>query len=70
MAEIIRFVKPEEKSLEDKFIETLSLDQIEMFATIMMKASIDQDQREEKLMKEIVDLKHKLKLMEKKHGKN
>lgn len=61
MAEIIKFEKPKEKSLEDKFMETLSLDQMEMFATIMMKASIDQDEREKRLIKRIVELESKLK---------
>lgn len=61
MAEIIKFEKPKEKSLEDKFMETLSLDQMEMFATIMMKASIDQDEREERLIKRIIALESKLK---------
>lgn len=60
MSDIIKFEKPKEKSLEDKFMETLSLYQMEMFAEIMLKARIDQDEREEKFIKKIIELESKL----------
>lgn len=53
MAEIIKFKKPKEKSLEDKFMETLSLEQMEMFASMMVIASADQQEREESLINRI-----------------
>ena len=66
MAKIIQFKKPKEKSnkddyaLEDKFISTLDLEQIEMFATIMIKAEICCRAREEELLEKIADLEEQL----------
>ena len=47
-------------SLEDKFISTLDLEQIEMFATIMIKAEISCRAREEELLEKIADLEEQL----------
>lgn len=52
-ADIIKFEKPKEKSLEDKFMETLSLQQMEMFASMMAIASADQMHREMQLANRI-----------------
>lgn len=60
MAKIIKFEKSKEKSLEEKFMETLSIDQLEMFGEIMILAEIDQTQREEKLINEICKLQSDL----------
>lgn len=65
MAKIIQFKKPkknnkEDFTLEDKFISTLDLEQVEMFAAIITKAKIAYDAREEELLEEIAKLKYQL----------
>lgn len=39
MAEIIKFRKPQELSIEEEFIATLNEQQMEMFGVIILKAS-------------------------------
>lgn len=60
MADIIKFEKPQEKSVEDRLLNTLNLEQIDMFLEIMMKAGIDQEQREMKLIKRICELEDEI----------
>lgn len=56
MTEIIKFKKPPELTLEDKFIETLDEEQSEMFFEILFKIGSEQDKRELKLINEICKL--------------
>lgn len=63
MDNIIKFKKPEkqeEKTLDEQFMETLSLEQLEMYASILSIAVIDQEKREEKYIKRIMELEKKL----------
>lgn len=53
--------KEEDFSLEDKFISTLDLEQMEMFAVIITKTKIAYDAREEELLQRIIELEDQLK---------
>lgn len=60
MADIIKFEKPQEKSVEDRLLNTLNLEQIDMFLEIIMKAQSEQNLREERLIKNIVELEEEV----------
>lgn len=65
---IIQFEKPEEKSLEDKFIETLNDEQTEMFSQIWEKALEELETLNEKYLEKVAECeiwKLKAKMLEK-----
>ena len=64
---IIQFEKPEEKSLEDKFIETLNDEQTEMFFEIWEKVMKDFEEISNKCLEKTAECeiwKLKAKMME------
>lgn len=53
---IIKFEKPKEKSLEDKFMETLTDKQAEMFYEIIQKIAKEYDELNNKYLEKVAEL--------------